>query len=643
VRVKRVIGVAQTGVAMLGATVIVALALASEAAGSHNTTTLVSQGQAACAPGCGNGGFDVFFTGASASGSRVFFHTQEALVGEDDDTTHQDVYERSGGSTTWISADGDADADAIFGGASADGSRVFFTTNEPLEAGDEDLAIDVYERSGGTTTGISTDGDEEVDASFAGASADGTRVFFETEEAITGAGDGDTATDVYERSGGTTTGVSTDGDDSDYPATFAGSAEDGTPVFFETRESLVSADTDMCDFAPEPAGCVDVYQLSGGVTTGISTEDNSNFPSPFLAASADGTRVLFEATGQLDDEDDDGAADIYERSGGTTTGISTDGDGAFAATFEGAAADATRVFFSTNEAIGGAGDGDTAADIYEHFGGATTGVSTAGDGSFTPTFAGASEDGTRAFFETDEPMPGAGDSDTMIDVYEHSGGTTTGVSTSGDGALGAGFAGSSEDGTRVFFGTEESLVAGDADTTADVYERFGGTTTGISIEGDDNARGAEFAGASTDGTRVFFVTANSLSGSDTDDCDGSPGIQGCQDVYEASISPPAPPPAPPGGGGEGLTAGDTDPPETSITAGPKAKTKKKSATFTFSSDEPGSTFECSVDDEAFEACTSPEQLKAGKGKHSFEVRAIDPAGNTDPTPADQSWKVKKKK
>ncbi len=28
---------------------------------------------------------------------------------------------------------------------------------------------------------------------------------------------------------------------------------------------------------------------------------------------------------------------------------------------------------------------------------------------------------------------------------------------------------------------------------------------------------------------------------------------------------------------------------------------------------------------------------------TFEVRATDAAGNTDPTPATQSWKVKKKK
>lgn len=104
-------------------------------------------------------------------------------------------------------------------------------------------------------------------------------------------------------------------------------------------------------------------------------------------------------------------------------------------------------------------------------------------------------------------------------------------------------------------------------------------------------------------------------------------------------APPPPPPPPP----EQPVVGDTTPPETSITKGPKAKTKKKSATFEFSSTEPGSTFECQLDGKAFTPCTSPETVKVKKGKHTFEVRATDAAGNADPTSASDSWKVKKKK
>jgi hypothetical protein len=111
--------------------------------------------------------------------------------------------------------------------------------------------------------------------------------------------------------------------------------------------------------------------------------------------------------------------------------------------------------------------------------------------------------------------------------------------------------------------------------------------------------------------------------------------------FDESGNPGCPPPQaqPPGGGG----SADTDPPETTITDGPKKKTSKKKARFEFTSDEPGSTFECSLDGTPFQPCSSPEEAKVKRGKHTFEVRATDASANTDPTPATQSWTVKKKK
>lgn len=85
-------------------------------------------------------------------------------------------------------------------------------------------------------------------------------------------------------------------------------------------------------------------------------------------------------------------------------------------------------------------------------------------------------------------------------------------------------------------------------------------------------------------------------------------------------------------------------PNATITKQPKDKTKKKKATFEFTSNEPGSTFTCALDGkEQFKPCTSPLTVKVKKGKHTFAVRAIDQAGNVDPTPATDGWKVKKKK
>ncbi len=87
---------------------------------------------------------------------------------------------------------------------------------------------------------------------------------------------------------------------------------------------------------------------------------------------------------------------------------------------------------------------------------------------------------------------------------------------------------------------------------------------------------------------------------------------------------------------------DTTPPETTITSAPQVETRRRSAWFEFTSDEPPSTFECRLDDDPFEACISPwrsNHLK--RGRHKVRVRATDQSLNTDPTPDSHTWRVKR--
>ena len=85
---------------------------------------------------------------------------------------------------------------------------------------------------------------------------------------------------------------------------------------------------------------------------------------------------------------------------------------------------------------------------------------------------------------------------------------------------------------------------------------------------------------------------------------------------------------------------DVTPPETAIDSGPSGLTNQNSPAFGFSSSEGGSTFACSVDGGGFTACSSPQTVgPLGDGAHTFAVRATDPGGNEDPTPASRSFTV----
>ncbi|MCH7494068.1 hypothetical protein IIA16_05100, partial [bacterium] len=115
-------------------------------------------------------------------------------------------------------------------------------------------------------------------------------------------------------------------------------------------------------------------------------------------------------------------------------------------------------------------------------------------------------------------------------------------------------------------------------------------------------------GALADGARSFSVRAVDVAGNK----DGTP------DLHAWTI--------------------DTTPPDTTLDSSPPDPDNDATPTFAFSADEGGATFECDLDSGGFAACTSPHTTAAlGDGPHTFEVRASDALGNTDPTPAISAW------
>lgn len=85
---------------------------------------------------------------------------------------------------------------------------------------------------------------------------------------------------------------------------------------------------------------------------------------------------------------------------------------------------------------------------------------------------------------------------------------------------------------------------------------------------------------------------------------------------------------------------DTTAPHTIIDSMPVNPTSKTSATFTFHAAEPGSSLQCILDGSVFASCTSPKSYSGLSARqHTFRVRAVDPAGNVDPTPATYTWGI----
>jgi outer membrane protein assembly factor BamB len=85
---------------------------------------------------------------------------------------------------------------------------------------------------------------------------------------------------------------------------------------------------------------------------------------------------------------------------------------------------------------------------------------------------------------------------------------------------------------------------------------------------------------------------------------------------------------------------DTRAPEAAIASGPDGESRETEARFEFDADEPGSGFECAIDDSQWEPCASPIRYdQLAHGEHAFSVRATDDLGNGPGPTARREWRV----
>jgi hypothetical protein len=80
--------------------------------------------------------------------------------------------------------------------------------------------------------------------------------------------------------------------------------------------------------------------------------------------------------------------------------------------------------------------------------------------------------------------------------------------------------------------------------------------------------------------------------------------------------------------------------QTTLRRKPAKRTRDRTPTFRFTSNDDATTFQCKVDGAKFRPCRSPfTARRLSFGKHTFRVRARGLSGDVDPSPAAYSFTV----
>ncbi len=284
---------------------------------------------------------------------------------------------------------------AQYAGAAADGSRVFFTTDQQLVNADTDSTTDLYAcdiPSGSpapvgaanpcaTLTEVSgTNGEAHVE-SVAAVSEDGSRVYFVAQGVLAGnPGTGGVAAVsgadnlyVWTKDAADPTGTTrfVTALDSGGGVVGAQTTEDGRYLMFLTTTKLASSgpgkdDDGQTDLYRYDAESETMLRLStsvtgsGGNDPGFDVIPRGSAPGRSVnSMSADGSMVVFETDEALSPDDTDGVADVYLWRDGRVSLLSRDGGEKpwISATGE-------DVYFVTNQRLTAA-DRDANVDIYD--------------------------------------------------------------------------------------------------------------------------------------------------------------------------------------------------------------------------------------------------------------------------------------
>ena len=452
----------------------------------------------------------------------VVLHYEPLVAADTDDEQDFYLYDEDGGlellSVGPIGGNGDFPAN-FSTNTTPDLDTVFFSTAEKLVAADADGVMDVYRRDvEANTTTLMTPG-TAAPIQFGTVSDDGSKLVFVTAESLAGDADGGDL-DVFLSNGTALTLLSPQraGEPSRDVYSFGlYTNSDASRVFFSSSEELTPDDTDgIYD---------DVYEWSSGTLKRISTGPTdpngsslTNIVSP-LRGRIDGDSVFFTSNEQLTGDDGDATTDVFERDGTTTTRWETGGGVPFVD------GEGTQLVFNSLTALGD-GDVDTASDVYLATGPSTyTRISKGGGGNANiPAHHWGNQSSTPDFavhtFSSGEALA-APDADDDDDAFRWQSGALTLASAPPTSQAGttARPSGSPTTAATSTSSRTSSLTPQDTDTAFDIYSRAGSTTTLIST-GPGQAgppHQAYSVQPAPDGSRVFFMTDEQLLAEDVDD------------------------------------------------------------------------------------------------------------------------------
>ncbi len=348
---------------------------------------------------------------------------------------------------------------------SSDGATVFFSSIDQYEPSAPDTQLQVFMRRGGTTTDVSksqTGTPGTSGAEFNDASSSGDQVVFSDRDQLTAdAPSTGTHQQIYRYDAETQSlSLVSKGDeglsDGEHGATFLTMSADGSHVFFASEDQLDPAGPAFDPANPRPF----LYEEANGHVTYIATlsptdllrmtqagphGNSGTSPLGPVRATPDGTHLVFQSEEPLTLDDhnaEPGRTNVYEWSEGkglvrvSQGSLPGSGDGPYGATI-GSQRQPVSFGFSTLDT----------ADTY--------GASQA-DGRAV------SEDGDKVFFSSREALT-ANATNGPLHVYEWNNGQTYLISPAGPQATDAQYLENSPDGADVYFATGQDILPSDTD------------------------------------------------------------------------------------------------------------------------------------------------------------------------------------